>query len=332
MLNLLTPYAEQAISTGQVAARTVGLAEVPAEYLLAGLLRHPDSHASLLLARLGISKADLAEVLPPSERSLPPAGRPQREPELGPAANRALLEASMHAGRTQDRRVGTVHLLIGLAADPDSPIGQVLNAAGATAAALSAAITQLRLEQERGLAPKPSGDQAQKRLPTGVIGAVTLMIMQLTSCVIFLPLVPSLYNYGAPSSHDWFGITGWFWTSLCCAFLIAPLLRGRRRAWAAVTGILFAKSTAFLGFTSFVAAELLKKLTRIHQLDLMAFGLIVSFATVLLLVTCGLFRDRLWFGVPPREGWRTMLRQGWWALTVTAFLDLGFTAASALRW
>jgi hypothetical protein len=44
---------------------------------------------------------------------------------------------------------------------------------------------------------------------------------------------------------------------------------------------------------------------------------------ILGMLTVGLFQARGWFGVRPREGWRTVLREGWWALAITLVLELG---------
>jgi hypothetical protein len=48
-------------------------------------------------------------------------------------------------------------------------------------------------------------------------------------------------------------------------------------------------------------------------------------------VTVTMFRSRTWFGVEPREGWRTLWREGRVYLVVSAILELATLAGYVLH-
>jgi dipeptidase E len=108
------------------------------EHILLGLLLLPSASARKQLLQAGIDPANLREALlatiAPGERA-PFAG----QLPFTPAAKRVLEEALEEAVRRGDTFLGTLHLLVGVAADEGGMPSQVLAKLGVTVDALRAA-------------------------------------------------------------------------------------------------------------------------------------------------------------------------------------------------
>ncbi len=106
--------------------------EMDATHLLWALTQ--DEPAAQLLGDAGVSPDQLAQGLraaagapaTPEPATPEPAGPGPHKPRLSAAARRALVDAHEHALGEQAESIGARHLLLGLAADADSPAGRAL--------------------------------------------------------------------------------------------------------------------------------------------------------------------------------------------------------------
>ena len=125
-------------------------------------------------------------------------------------------------------------------------------------------------------------------------------------------------------------VAQFFWQIFLAAVLIRPLLRRHVTAWAAVESVLLCQSAAGVGRVVLMVSErTTMQLSATTAIILDGTASLLNLAVVGVLAVL-LFRVRGWFGVGERQGWRTLWKRGWWALIVTAALDLAFLAALAV--
>ena len=112
------------------------------------------------------------------------------------------------------------------------------------------------------------------------------------------------------------------WAIATACILVIPYSRRRRWAWAACTGFLFAESAgiaAWIVLSAMRSPETFPLYTLAQPLTWVSAG--ISLAAI------SSFAARADFSVERRAGWRTMMREGSWALWLTAVAEAG-----ALLW
>jgi len=141
-----TYAARDALTRAQLAAERARRPWIGTGDLLLGLAEAPSGRAAAVLARLGVDAAALAGA---------EAGE-SAESEGGAGADRLLptrqvRQVMRHAQEESDRegagQMGTDHLLLGLLLAPDSRVAEPLAAAGATEAAVRAALQDAAPEE-----------------------------------------------------------------------------------------------------------------------------------------------------------------------------------------
>jgi ATP-dependent Clp protease ATP-binding subunit ClpB len=154
----LTTRSQEAMSAAIRTASTQGHAQVEPAHLLAAVLQQGDGAATAVLTE---TEVDVAALRSAAERSL--AGLPRAHGSTLSSAglSRSAYQALSAAGDVQrelnDEYLSTEHLLIGLATAPtDGPVATTLAAAGATPAALRAALPKVR-GNARVVGPDPEG-------------------------------------------------------------------------------------------------------------------------------------------------------------------------------
>jgi ATP-dependent Clp protease ATP-binding subunit ClpB len=140
----LTTRSQEAMASAVRRAATDGAPQVEPAHLLAALLAQGDGVAPALLQAVGVDLPVLRRSTEAALAALPKAsGSSVSSPNLGRATYQAMSGAGEVARELEDEYVSTEHLLIGLAAG-EGPVGTMLNAAGATKAALLAALPSVR--------------------------------------------------------------------------------------------------------------------------------------------------------------------------------------------
>ena len=113
--------------------------------------------------------------------------------------------------------------------------------------------------------------------------------------------------------------------ALVCVALILPLHKGARWAWSGAMGVFFTHPAGHLargiGLLVLIEAEpaagrLVFSAAAVRILVPAAISALLLLFTTSMLLAAGLFHARSWFGIGPREGWRTLLRDGWWAVAL----------------
>lgn len=306
-----TQYARDALRHGHWLASRGDQPLVSAEFLLLGLLHHPDSVANRMLAELKVDPAAARAAFAPATLD------GVREGTVPAAALREVVElAHKERKSSKAREVDTGHLLIALASEPDSAAGRWLAEQGADADALQTAHTCI----PRGLRAE---QVPPRRLQEGTPGVVSLVAVVMGVVVIMGILAatfwqPPLDLRLISLSAVLFQIS-FAWTVLWAMALLLPLLYQEPFAWSCVAGGLLVKTGQSVG----IVVLLLMKWRRVEPL-------LLVYTLALAALAAGMFQARDWFGVGPREGWRTMRRAGW-VLGVTAALDWGALLAWAMR-
>ncbi len=132
----LNSRAREALCAAQEEALHAGKARVDTDHLLRGLLDTPQTAASRLLERHGVSAAALeAEEPATGEQTVGEHGE-ETAPGLTPRAGQVLAMAEIEARRFGKTFVGTEHLLLGLLLVGTGPAAFVLFQAGLTVDAL----------------------------------------------------------------------------------------------------------------------------------------------------------------------------------------------------
>ncbi len=141
MWKQLTQRARKAVFLAQEEAGRLGYNHVGPEHLLLALIREDDCVAAQLLERLGVDLGTLrVEVLGNLSRGDDHLGD---DMQLTAEAKQAIDLAFDEAKRTNDDWIGTEHLLVGLAREPQGLASRVLSKLGASPTVI--------VEQLRGL-------------------------------------------------------------------------------------------------------------------------------------------------------------------------------------
>ncbi|MEM0128604.1 MAG: ATP-dependent chaperone ClpB [Thermoplasmata archaeon] len=143
-LDRLTDAARSALERAFQRAREGRSASVEPGHLLAALLEEPDGPAAAILRRLGASIDALRSAIEERNRALPTADHvAQADQFLSHSLSDVLDKAEAAAAARKDRYTSADALLVGLAS-VRSPAREVLEAAGATAAAIEEATAAVR--------------------------------------------------------------------------------------------------------------------------------------------------------------------------------------------
>jgi len=140
----LTLKSQDAIAVSQREARSCGHAEVTAEHLLKALLAQEEGIVGPILAKVGADPRAMAAALDARLAARPTVRGSSAEPQIAPSLSKALDRAFEIAQKFQDEYVSTEHLLLALADAKSTDVGKILNSAGATEAALLAALKDVR--------------------------------------------------------------------------------------------------------------------------------------------------------------------------------------------
>jgi ATP-dependent Clp protease ATP-binding subunit ClpB len=139
-----TTRSQEAINAAISTAASTGHAQVEAVHLLAALLAQPEGIIHPLLQAVGVQPAAVESAVRAELQKLPAAsGTTVGAPSYSRAALQIISQAGDLAAAMNDDFVSTEHLLIATAT-VDSPAGQLLKNAGATADALRGALTTVR--------------------------------------------------------------------------------------------------------------------------------------------------------------------------------------------
>jgi hypothetical protein len=168
----------------------------------------------------------------------------------------------------------------------------------------------------------PPGRPYPGRRPTVVVWTTVVLgvnlAFELARCVIYSAI--GFSTVAVP-------LTGlaMLWTWSASAFLMGPVWEGRRWGWSGVVGGLFVKTAVALGFCAWLAAEaIIRDPARPRSyLPSVLITYVLTYAAVAGVLAWKTFAARGWFGIPARGAWRALLREGWWALAMTALLDVG---------
>ena len=154
--NKFTRRSQEAIGAAIELATSVGNPAVEPVHLLSTLLGQPDGIAGGLVRAVGVDESALSSQVDVAVRQLPSAtGTTVTSPSYGRGTVLALQAAEKLAESLGDEYVSTEHLLVGVAS-VDGPAKDLINAAGATADALSGAFQTVR-GSARVTSPDPEG-------------------------------------------------------------------------------------------------------------------------------------------------------------------------------
>ena len=144
MADQLTTRTQEALSSAVLAAAGRGNAHVEPVHLLQALLAQRDGIAVALLQAVGANIESLAGSVDRAVAALPTAsGATVATPDMAQPTYRVLKAAGDLAGTRGDSFVSTEHLLIAMA-DPESPTGPLLAAAGVARDPLVRALDEAR--------------------------------------------------------------------------------------------------------------------------------------------------------------------------------------------
>ncbi len=157
----LTTRSQEAMASAIQRAATDGAPQVEPAHLLAALLAQGDGVAPALLQAVGVDLAALRRSTEAALAALPKAsGQSVSSPNLARGTFQAMSAAGDVARELEDEYVSTEHLLIGLAGsgagDGRGAVCAALAAAGATRAALLAALPKVR-GNGKVTSPDPEG-------------------------------------------------------------------------------------------------------------------------------------------------------------------------------
>ena len=138
-----TEKAQEALVAAQAAAKEHNHGQVEAEHLLLALLSQPDGIPAAVLSRMGIGVGPLRAQVEQALARQPKVYGPE-EPAMGSGLRGVLERAVAEAGRLKDEYVSTEHLLLGLAADRNTPAGRLLAESGVDREKIYAALQAVR--------------------------------------------------------------------------------------------------------------------------------------------------------------------------------------------
>lgn len=151
------PVVGSALDRATKRARGLGHAAIQPAHLLLGLLDVRGGGARAVLERLhvdlGVLEASVAVTLPKGRQAraaalLPAADDGQENVRVGlsPESQDVMVRAASAAAEAGAPRIGTEHLLLGLYAQPNSEVAQLLTAAGAPADAVAVEVSRVGVE------------------------------------------------------------------------------------------------------------------------------------------------------------------------------------------
>jgi len=329
------------LAAAEAAARSRARPLTP-EHLLAGLLQVDGSWGVAVLEQLGVSPAEVQAALGWEAASEAGEDLSGWAVYPSPALRRVFTEADAEAARMGDHGIGTEHLLAGIVAEGNSPAAQALSGLGVESDRLYEALAELR---ELALAQGP----APPTPPPVVIWISAALVLQGLWILIFgliqgpltansaaLPTVDRSLAFllgGRDALHAPWGGAASLWTWLCCNGLAKPLQDGKRWAWSAVQGVLLVKSASCIAGLPllFRYALTMSRHPRASSAALILLcAACVGYAVLVSIIAARLFGAREWFGVPARQGWKTLVREGWLLLVLTTAVELGYLISLAL--
>ncbi|HEX6445538.1 MAG TPA: Clp protease N-terminal domain-containing protein, partial [Streptosporangiales bacterium] len=163
---LLSDSARQLVATAVARATEWGAREVGSEHLLWGATQVELTRE--LLARAGAAPDGLAEQLDRRVRKGEPADVPPST--LSPTGKRVLLDAHQISRSLGSTYIGPEHLLLALAANPETLAGQVLAESRITPEALQQAAVRGQPGPSGGGAARPSATPTLDQFGTDVTG------------------------------------------------------------------------------------------------------------------------------------------------------------------
>lgn len=161
MFQRFTDKARRTVVLAQEEARELGHHDIGTDHLLLGLLRETTGVAAAALTSLGVNLADTRARVADSRAAAPPAASSttaEAHIPFTPEAKRTLelaLRESLHLGHDF---IGTEHILLGLAREPDCRAATILSQLGADQAAITQRILELRPagpQRARSARPEP---------------------------------------------------------------------------------------------------------------------------------------------------------------------------------
>lgn len=150
MFERFSDHARQAMAQARLHTLRLRHPAIAPEHLLLGLLSQGNTDADFVLSRAGVDREALRLAL---QTALPPGHEPaesRSQLPFTPEAKRVLEAMMAEAAVRADRHLGSVHLLLGLAAVPESMPAQILAKLGADLPTLRRALDQAVQTLERG--------------------------------------------------------------------------------------------------------------------------------------------------------------------------------------
>jgi hypothetical protein len=305
----LSPLALRAVQHAYWLASAAGRLDAIPMDLLGGLLQDRDTAAGLLLARLGVEVETLRRSV------VSPPARYQEAAALAAAAHAILDTACRIAFDTGHKVAGTDHLLLALASAREDPVAVTLAERGITPERLHAEASLLAEQQREGTAPpRHPGELASEEFPSAVRLVSWAAVLSLLSCPIQIALPVFLTS----AAGALLGLLGWAWlAALTC---VGPTRHRRPSGWATVQSVVFVKTGGACAFALWAVLTQVRGGWIPTKVVLPS----VVYAALGLGLTASFFQARGWYGVRSREGWKTMVRDGGWALGITALLEVGW--------
>ena len=139
----LTRNAREAATAAQRHAEERGAPEVEVEHLLLALLNQPDGTVPRLLRRIEADPDALTQRID-HDLATAPRVSGSAEVRMGPRLRKAYQDAFLEANRLTDQYVSTEHLFLAILRGPTGVATDALNAVGATADRVLAALAEMR--------------------------------------------------------------------------------------------------------------------------------------------------------------------------------------------
>jgi ATP-dependent Clp protease ATP-binding subunit ClpB len=159
----LTTKSQEALAGAVRRAAADGHSQVEPVHLLATLLAQGEGIAAAVLDGVGADRTVLGRELDVVLAATPSAsGSSVQSPQLSPALHRVIRAAQDLAGQRGDDYVSTEHLLVGLSQDGGPGVADLLAAQGASPAALTDKIGELRTQPVRTADPEASFQALEK--------------------------------------------------------------------------------------------------------------------------------------------------------------------------
>jgi len=321
------------------AASAAAASYVTPEHLLVALLSEPESDAAARLRALGVDVGALARR---AAQHVPEAAAAGEQPLLTPRTLRIVELALTEASRDGEGHITPLRLLCGIAREGRSEAALLLRKRGVTLEALAGEPAESRTML---LPLRPAAPPRDPPPVPGAIGWVTLaaavdilwsLVMIFMACAALQapptglgPLALSLL-VGPPGSHRTeAAILGSCCSVVTWAVFAGPLPHGYRWTWSAATGMLFVRSASSAAGTALLLSRALGQPYADGAVFFLA--LCALKAALILTLTIRLFRAREFFGIGERNGWRTLFRDGWWALLLTTVFEGAYLMTFALE-